>query len=73
MRTINHKGVTIYVLHPAKVAVYDGYRYRFFLLHCRSQGVHKMSFAALNHATDGMAFLFLLVVFVGATWIYISK
>ena len=30
MRTINHKGVTIYVLHPAKVAVYDGYRYRFF-------------------------------------------
>jgi len=32
-----------------------------------------MSFEALNHATDGMAFLFLLVVFVGATWIYISK
>ena len=26
MRTINHKGVTIYVLHPAKVAAHDGYR-----------------------------------------------
>ena len=30
MRTINHKDVTIYVLHTAKVAVHDGYRYRFF-------------------------------------------
>lgn len=68
MRTINHKGVTIYVLHPAKAAIVT-----VFLLHRRSQGVHKMSFEALNHATDGMAFLFLLVVFVGATWIYISK
>lgn len=32
-----------------------------------------MSFEALNHATDGMAFLFLLVVFIGAAWLYISK